>query len=33
VYDTVRDLVTGTGGEGGRIRMIIQPQRDEKAAP
>lgn len=34
VYDTVRDLVTGSGGEGGRIRMIIQPQRGaEKAAP
>lgn len=34
VYDTVRDLVTGSGGNGGRIRMIIQPQRGtEKAAP
>lgn len=35
VYDTVRDLVTGTGGNGGRIRMIIQPQEsaDEKSAP
>ena len=28
VYDTARDLVTGSGGEGGRIRMIIQPQDD-----
>ncbi len=27
VYDTVRDLVTGSGGNGGRIRMIIQPQQ------
>lgn len=35
VYDTVRDLVTGSGGNGGRIRMIIQPQErgTEKAAP
>lgn len=34
VYDTARDLVTGSGGDGGRIRMIIQPQRGaEKAAP
>lgn len=35
VYDTVRDLVTGTGGAGGRIRMIIQPQEQdgEQAAP
>ena len=35
VYDTVRDLVTGSGGEGGRIRMIIQPQERavEQPAP
>lgn len=35
VYDTVRDLVTGSGGEGGRIRMIIQPQEGtgEQPAP
>lgn len=35
VYDTVRDLVTGSGGPGGRIRMIIQPQEREgaKATP
>lgn len=35
VYDTVRDLVTGSGGNGGRIRMIIQPQErdDGNAAP
>ena len=34
VYDTVRDLVTGSGGADGRIRMIIQPQRGgEKGAP
>ena len=35
VYDTVKDLVTGTGGQGGRIRMIIQPQEQDggKAAP
>lgn len=29
VYDTVRDLVTGSGGAGGRIRMIIQPQEQD----
>lgn len=35
VYDTVKDLVTGTGGQGGRIRMVIQPQErgGEKSAP
>lgn len=30
VYDTARDLVSGSGGEGGRIRMIIQPQDSEQ---
>lgn len=35
-YDTAKDLVSGSGGEGGRIRMIIQPQQDRdsgKAKP
>lgn len=34
-YDTAKDLVSGSGGEGGRIRMIIQPQKGEsgKANP
>jgi lipopolysaccharide export system protein LptA len=30
VYDTARDLVSGSGGQGGRIRMIIQPQDGEQ---
>ncbi|WP_372693781.1 lipopolysaccharide transport periplasmic protein LptA [Immundisolibacter sp.] len=30
VYDTARDLVSGSGGQGGRIRMIIQPQDSEQ---
>jgi len=33
VYDTVKDLVTGTGGNGGRIRMIIQPQAEDGGKP
>ena len=33
VYDTVRDLITGTGGDGGRIRMIIQPQEQDGGKP
>lgn len=30
-YDTAKDLVSGSGGEGGRIRMIIQPQQDRES--
>jgi len=30
-YDTAKDLVSGSGGDGGRIRMIIQPQQDDAA--
>ena len=33
VYDTVKDLVTGSGGNGGRIRMIIQPQEQDGGTP
>ena len=30
-YDTAKDLISGSGGEGGRIRMIIQPQQDHES--